>query len=88
MENHFNLSDIDFEKRFISCQLDPSDFTHEAHLRLAWININNYGLEQAQLNTENQIQKFVEFVGAKNKYHMNLTLAAIRAVHYFSLKSN
>ena len=88
MENHFDLSDSDFEKKFISCKLNPLVFTHEAHLRLAWININKYGIKQAEKNIQNQLQKFVKFVGAKDKYNMTLTLAAIKAVYHFMLKSN
>jgi len=88
MENHFELTDCDFEKKFIRCELNPSNFTHEAHLRLAWINIKKYGIKQAEKNIQNQLQKFVEFVGAKDKYNMTLTLAAIKAVYHFILKSN
>lgn len=87
MENHFKLSDFDFEKMFNSCELNPSDFTHEAHLRLAWININKYGIEQAEKNIQNGLQKYVEFVGAKDKYNTTLTLAATKAVYHFMLKS-
>ena len=87
MEQHFNLSDSDFEKKFISCELIPSDFTHEAHLRLAWININRYGIKQAEKNIQSGLQNFVEFVGAKDKYNLTLTLAAIKAVCHFMLKS-
>ena len=88
MEKHFELSDTEFEQDFIQCKLNPSDFSHEAHLRLAWININKYGIEQAEKNVQNQLQKFVEFVGAKDKYNMTLTLAATKAVYHFMLKSN
>ena len=87
MEKHFNLSDSEFEKKFISCELNPLDFTHEAHLRLAWININEYGFKQAEKNIQSELQNFVEFVGAKDKYNMTLTLAAIKAVYHFMLKS-
>ena len=87
MEKHFELSDSEFEKQFISCELKPADFSHEAHLRLAWINIDKYGIQQAEKNIQNQLQKFVEFVGAKDKYNMTLTLAAIKAVYHFTLKS-
>ena len=87
MEKHFELSDSDFEKKFISCKLNPSDFTHEAHLRLAWININEYGIIQAEKNIQSGLKNFVEFVGAKDKYNMTLTLAAIKAVYHFMLKS-
>lgn len=88
MEKHFDLSDSDFEIKFINCELNPSDFTHEAHLRLAWININKYGIKQAEINIQNQLQKFVEFVGEKDKYNTTLTIAAIKAVYHFMRKSN
>ncbi len=87
MEKHYRLSDVEFEKQFIACQLDPSIFSHEAHLRLAWINIHLYGLEQAEKNIQKQLQNFVEFVGAKDKYNATLTVAAIRAVGHFKEKS-
>ncbi|TRX47096.1 hypothetical protein FNH22_30520 [Fulvivirga sp. M361] len=88
MEKHFELSDTEFEQDFIQCKLNPSDFSHEAHLRLAWINIDKYGIEQAEKNIQNQLQKFVEFVESKDKYNMTLTLAATKAVYHFMLKSN
>ncbi len=87
MENHFNLSDYEFEQKFINCELQPSDFSHTAHLRLAWINIKQYGMKQAEKNIQNQLQKFVEFVGAKDKYNVTLTLAATKTVHHFMQKS-
>ena len=88
MEEHFKLSDSEFESQFINCELNPSIFSHEAHLRLAWINIELYGIEQAEKKIQNQLQKFVEFVGAKDKYNTTLTIAAIKAVYHFRLKSN
>lgn len=87
MENHFYLSDSDFEHQFMSCELSPSDFTHEAHLRLAWINITKYGIKQAEKNIQNQLERFVKFVGAKDKYNMTLTLASVKVVYHFILKS-
>ena len=87
MENHFKLSDFDFEKMFNNCELNPSDFTHEAHLRLAWININEYGIDRAEKNIQIRLQNYAEFVGAKDKYNTTLTLAAIKAVYHFMLKS-
>ena len=87
MEKHFELSDSDFENNFINCELNPSDFTHEAHLRLAWISIKKYGIKQAEKNIQSGLQNFVELVGAKDKYNVTLTLAAIKAVYHFMLKS-
>ncbi len=87
MENHFNLTDNEFEEKFINCKLNPSDFTHEAHLRLAWLNINRYGIEKAEKNIQKQILNFVEFLGVKDKFNMTLTIAATKVVYHFMLKS-
>ena len=88
MEKHFELSDSQFEKEFNSCRISPADFTHEAHLRLAWINIRKYGIEQAELNIQNGLKNYVEFVGAKDKYNATLTIAATKAVYHFMLRSD
>ncbi len=87
MKSHFELSDVEFEQQFINCELDANAFSHEAHLRLAWINIDKYGIEQAEKNLSTQLQKFVEFVGAKDKYNATLTIAAVKAVYHFWQKS-
>ena len=88
MEKHFNLTDSEFEKRFRNCTLSPELFSHEAHLRLAWIHVTKYGEETAIQNICTQLLTFVELVGAKDKYNKTLTIAAIKAVHHFIKKSN
>ncbi len=45
MEEHFYLTDIQFERQFANCSLNPELFSHEAHLRLAWLHISKYGLK-------------------------------------------
>ena len=87
METHFELSDADFEAQFADCKLDPSIFNHEAHLRLAWIHIDKYGIEQAEENIQKQLQDFVAHVGAKDKYHETLTIVAVQAVNHFMQQS-
>jgi hypothetical protein len=88
MERHFELSDIEFERQFSACKLNPEIFTHEAHLRLAWIHIRYYGIDIAIDNVTTQLQNFVVSIGAKDKYNLTLTIAATRAVYHFMLKSN
>ncbi|MAN27680.1 MULTISPECIES: hypothetical protein [Mesonia] len=88
MEKHFELSDSEFKQQFINCELNPEIFTHEAHLRLAWIYIKKYGIEQAETNIPRQLREYVKSVGAENKYNTTLTLAAIKAVYHFILKSD
>ena len=87
MEKHVNLTDIKFEKQFATCDLDPSIFSHEAHLRLAWIHIMKYGMEQAEKNIREQLQKFVAFAGETAKYNTTLTIVAVRAVDHFIRQS-
>jgi len=84
---HTLLSDAEFSYQFKNCTLDPAIFSHEAHLRLAWIHITNNGLEQALENIQTQLQNFVAHVGAQDKYHKTLTIAAVMAVHHFMKKS-
>jgi len=87
MESHFNLSDTEFENQFQTCSFDPKLFSHEAHLRLAWIHITKYGVDKAEANIQTQLQNFVTHVGATDKYHKTLTIVAVRAVNYFVKKS-
>lgn len=88
MEPHFKLSDQVFEQQFANCSLDPAIFSHEAHIRLAWIHIRKYGVEQAVENICAQLLAFVDHVGARHKYNKTLTVAAIRAVYHFMGKTD
>lgn len=87
MKSHLELSDSDFEKQFENCSLDSAIFNHEAHLRLAWIHLKNYGLEQAIDNIKKQLQEYVYKLGATDKYNETLTVAAVKAVYHFMLKT-
>ena len=83
MNSHNNLSDSALEAAFYDCTLPPALFDHEAHLRLAWIHIKRYGLAQAILNLQIQIQRYATSLGAADKYHSTLTVAAIYTVDHF-----
>jgi len=85
--NHNQLTDSNFIGQFANGSLNPEIFNHEAHLRLAWLYIEEFGLKQAEKDIQNQLQNFVEIVGAKDKYHKTLTIVAIRIVNHFMRKS-
>ncbi len=87
MSNHYALTDLEFEQKFERGNFDPEWFSHEAHIRLAWIHINKYGLEKAIENVCLQLVNFVTQLGVKDKFNKTLTVAAIKAVHHFMLKS-
>jgi hypothetical protein len=87
MERHFEFSDDDFEQQFSISVLSPTIFTHEAHLRLAWIHIRKYGIQTAIENICEQLQNYVASLGARDKYNKTVTIAAVKAVYHFMLKS-
>jgi hypothetical protein len=87
MELHQTLSDAEFELQFRACTLDPAVFTHEAHLRLAWIHIKQFGIEAAIENVNAQLLRFVAHVGAADKFNKTVTIAALHAVHHFIKRS-
>jgi len=87
MESHYNLTDAEFESQFANASLNAEYFTHEAHLRLAWIHLNNYGLEKAIANIRSQLQQYTLAQGAAAKYNDTVTVAAIRIVHHFIKRS-
>ena len=87
MKSHYELSDLDFETQFQACELDPVLFNHEAHLRLAWLYIKLYGLDSAIQKTQTQLLNYVDFLDTRDKYNTTLTVAALRAVYHFMLKS-
>jgi len=87
MTSHFELSDAEFERQFRNCSLDPSLFTHEAHLRLAWIYIRQYGVDKAIEQLCDGIRRFAESIGAHTKFNTTVTVASVRAVNHFILRS-
>ena len=87
MERHFDLTDPAFEQQFEAGTLNPELFTHEAHLRLAWIHLKHYGEEAAIRNVSKQLQNYVGILGAQDKYNQTLTIAAVKAVFHFMNKS-
>jgi hypothetical protein len=87
MEKHRELSDTVFLQQFASCQLTPELFSHEAHLRLAWLHLEEHELEEAIRLVAHQIIAYVTALGAGDKFNMTLTVAAIRVVHHFRQKA-
>lgn len=83
MEDHNLLSDTALEHQFEITSLSPKALSHEAHLRLAWIHIKRYGIEQAIKNLCAQLREYTEAVGAADKYNETVTVAATRAMYHF-----
>ena len=87
MEHHFALTDAEFEQQFLSCQLAAQDFTHLAHVRLAHLRIHRDGIEIAKRTIPVHLKAYCDAMGATDKFNLTLTIAAIKAVYHFVLKS-
>jgi hypothetical protein len=87
MEHHRSLTDGELERNFNDCTLEPSWFTHEAHLRLAWIQLSLYDVDQACKQICRQIIQFDNTHGKGDKFHKTITIAAVKIVAHFKEKT-
>lgn len=87
-KDHWSLSDGEFESQFERYTLKPAMFSHEAHIRLAYIHIEKYGLEQAEINMCTQIQGFANSLGGGDKFNKTVTVAAVKTVNHFMEKAS
>ncbi len=87
MHHHSELSDEAFELQFASGVFPASLFIHEAHLRLGFIHIKKYGIEKAIEQVSQQIQQLVISIGAQEKYHHTITIAALHILYHYIRKN-
>ena len=87
MKDHHSLSDSELLESLARGDLNPSLFNHEAHLRWGWILLKENRLEEAVKKACIQLQKYTENLGVSDKYNETVTVAAIRAIHHFRLRS-
>ncbi len=88
LTSHWQLGDAEFTGLFSNSQLPPVLFTHEAHLRLAYLHIQRYGIDEALETIPAQIASFVDRIGARDKFHMTLTIAAVKVIYHFMQRSS
>ncbi len=86
-EKHHLLTNDELEDKFSTCDVPAVLFTHEAHLRLSYIHITKYGLDQATKNLTKQIADCDNKYGDGTKFNKTLTVASAKAVHHFIKKA-
>lgn len=79
-KTHWLLSDAKMETLFATQKLPTRYFDHEAHLRLAWIHVSQYGAEQAEQNLCQQIKDYAISLGVPEKYNETVTIASVRII--------
>lgn len=86
-KTHHSLTDEQLIVAFENMTLKPSLFSHEAHLRLAWIHIIKDGKEMAISEMKRQIKQYAESLNVPDKYNETITVAAVESVYHFMQKS-
>ncbi|MFY0598958.1 MAG: hypothetical protein JXR03_04765 [Cyclobacteriaceae bacterium] len=87
IKDHSQFSDEEFEHQFESFKLKPRLFSHEAHLRLAYIHIKKYGVNRAEQNMCQQIKGYAESLGVFDKFNKTVTIASVKVMNHFMQKS-
>jgi hypothetical protein len=71
-------TDAQLLKGFFDCSLAPEVFDHRAHVRVAWLLLRQYELEEAVVLMCNGIAAFAKHAGASAKYNRTMTEALVR----------
>ena len=82
-EKHYRFSDEVYEQKFREIKFPPLYFSHEAHLRLAYIHLKKYGLEQSVKNMCSQIYDFAIKYGATMKFNATVTYASLQIMNHY-----
>ncbi len=72
------LNDATFIAQFENQTLSSAHFNHIGHLRLAWLYLERYPLEQAISLVCGGIKAYAESLGASTKFHFTITNAIVR----------
>lgn len=83
MEKHYRFSDEVYEQKFKDIKFPPLYFSHEAHLRLAYIHLSKYGLEKSIENMCSQIYDFAIKYGATMKFNATVTYASLQIMNSY-----
>lgn len=72
-----------FLKAFEECTLPKTLWTHEAHLRMAWLRLREKGFSEGLRFIKNGIRRYNDSLAASG-YHETVTVAFAALVHYRS----
>lgn len=74
-------ADIGFLAQFENCTLPETEWTHTAHIRVAWVCLNLASADQAIPRICEGILRYnTEVLHRRNKYHETVTVAFTRIV--------
>lgn len=81
-------ADRSFRLAFEACTVAPSQFNHEAHVRLAYVYLAEYDADSAVQKMRDALLNFLEHNSTpRSKFHETLTRAWVLAVRHFLNRS-
>lgn len=86
-EMHEALDDQTIMESLGACTLHPAIFTHEAHLRVAYILIKNHTLTEAKAKMNKLLINFTKFLGVEDKFDQILTERSVEVMGKMILSS-
>jgi len=75
------LTDKTFITQFENLTLDPEYFNHYGHIRLAYLYLKQYTLEQSIDKTCLGIKSYASALGAEDKFHQTITEILVRIIN-------
>ena len=72
------MNDDEFFTRLCDCSLAPAQFNHLGHLRLGWICLRRFELDEAIRVACGAIGAYAASLGAADKFHWTMTEALMR----------
>ena len=88
MTTKIQLTDNQLLEVIQDCTLNPTDFTHETLLRLTWILIQKYGLEEAIIKNKEIKENYFKTALKTDKFNVTLTKAYTEILHHFMERSS
>lgn len=75
-----DLSDDEFLKLFLACNLPPEKFRHADHLRLAWLHTRRQAPGNAVSYVRNDIRRYAVHNGVEHLFHETITIGWVLLV--------
>lgn len=73
------MADDEFLAAFEACAIPKADWTHEAHVRMAWLYLTRLPFEEARERVCAGIQRYNASLGGTG-YHDTITVACVRLI--------
>jgi hypothetical protein len=74
------MTDDEFLAAFEAAAIARTDWTHEAHVRMAWLYLTRYPFAEAREQVRAGIRKLNAVIGSPDGYHDTITVAFVRVI--------